>query len=57
MRTTELARIFAKRYHGAADKEGVLSIHLFGIEFAEELKAYGRIYMYRFNIYYTETLV
>ena len=38
MRTAELANTFADRYHNAADRQVVLSIHLFGIEFAEQLK-------------------
>ncbi|WP_291238962.1 hypothetical protein, partial [Gemmobacter sp.] len=32
-----LARIFKERYHTAPKGAAVISIHLFGIEFAEEL--------------------
>lgn len=35
MNSTELAAIFSKRYHEAVDKETVVSINIFGIEFAE----------------------
>ncbi len=38
MKTKELAEVFSNRYHGAANKEVVLSIHLFGIEFSEALQ-------------------
>ncbi|MDF3361104.1 hypothetical protein HLM50_08505 [Sulfitobacter sp. Ks41] len=38
MRTADLANTFADRYHNAAERQVVVSIHLFGIEFAEQLK-------------------
>ncbi len=38
MKSKDLADIFSEKYHGAADKEVVLSIHLFGIEFSDELQ-------------------
>ena len=39
MRTSNLAEILRNRYHNAADKEVVLSIHIFGIEFASQLQS------------------
>jgi len=38
MTSHELGRIFGERYNSAADKMKVTSIHLFGIEFANQLK-------------------
>jgi len=38
MRTSNLSGILRNRYHNASSKEVVLSIHIFGIEFASELQ-------------------
>jgi len=38
MRTSDLAEILRNRYHNAAERQVVLSVQLFGIEFAEQLR-------------------
>ena len=37
MQSSDLAAVFSRRYHQAADGEMVTSIHIFGIEYAEQL--------------------
>ena len=41
MTVAELARIFGQRYHSALDGYRATSIHLFGIEFADELRGHA----------------
>lgn len=37
MKTHDLAKLFADRYHSATEGNIVVSIHLFGIEYSDEL--------------------
>ena len=41
MRALELSSEFGKRYHSAQDGMTVVTIHLFGIEFASELQGHN----------------
>lgn len=41
MQSSELSAIFGSRYHSAAKGMTVVTIHLFGIEFAKELQGHN----------------
>ena len=41
MRASDLSAEFGKRYHSAAKGQTVVTIHLFGIEFADQLSGHN----------------
>jgi hypothetical protein len=41
MTTEQLARIFKERYHSAPKGQVAMTVHLFGIEFADELAGHS----------------